>query len=134
MKKKIVLLFIVIALVTAAWILIFTRQPEPRFDGDRISDQGRFALQFNWMNRTDSETVPLAEGDALRISWQIESGQIDVSIGMEGKEAIYQANDRTAGDEADFCVEIPETGSYTITVSAREAKGRIEFVKSTSEQ
>ena len=84
MKKKIVLLFIVIALVTAAWILIFTRQPEPRFDGDRISEPGRFALQFERMDRTDSETLSLAEGDALRVSWQIESGQIDVTIGMEG--------------------------------------------------
>ena len=134
MKKKIVLLFIVIALVTAAWILIFTRQPEALFDRARISEPGRFALQFERMNMTDSETVPLAEGDALRISWQIESGQIDVTICMEGKEAIYQANGRVAGDEADFCVEIPQTGSYTITVTARDAKGRIEFFKSTSEQ
>ncbi len=134
MKKKIVLLFIVIALVTAAWILIFTRQPEPRFDGDRISEPGRFALQFERMDRTDSETLSLAEGDALRVSWQIESGQIDVTIGMEGEEALYRANDRAAGDEADFCVKIPQTGSYTITVTARDAKGRIEFLKSTSEQ
>ena len=134
MRKKTILLSTLVVLIAVAGILILTRQPETRFDGDRISDQGRFALQFNWMNRTDSETVPLAEGDALRISWQIESGQIDVSIGMEGKEAIYQANDRTAGDEADFCVEIPETGSYTITVSAREAKGWIEFLKTKSEQ
>ena len=134
MKKKIVLLLAVIVLAAVALILIFTRQPETCFDGERISDPGRFTLRFERMNRTDSETMALAEGDELHVSWQIKSGKIDVSIGMEGKEAIYQANDRTAGDEADFCVEIPETGSYTITVSAREAKGRIEFVKSTSEQ
>lgn len=129
MKKKIVILLAVIALVAIAWIMIFTRQPGTRFDGDRISDPGRFALQFERMNRTDSETLSLAEGDELHVSWQIKSGQIDVVIGMEGEEAIYQANDRAAGDEADFCVEIPQTGSYTITVSVREAKGRIEFLK-----
>ena len=81
------------------------------------------------MNTTDSETVPLTEGDALRISWQIESGQIDISVGMEGKETIYQANDRAAGDEADFWVEIPQTGAYTITLTAQDAKGRVEFLK-----
>ena len=129
MKKKIVLLLAVIALVAVALILILTRQPETCFDGVRISDPGRFALQFNRMNMTDSETVPLAEGDALHVSWQIESGQIDVSIGMEGKKAVYQASDRTAGDEADFYVEIPQTGAYTITLTAREAKGQIEFLK-----
>ena len=46
MKKKIVLLFAVIALIAAAGILIFTRQPETWFDGERISDPGHFALQF----------------------------------------------------------------------------------------
>jgi hypothetical protein len=133
MKKKIILLFAAIALIAVAGILIFTRQPETRFDGDRISDPDRFALQFERMNRTDSETLSLAEGDALRVSWQIESGQIDVTIGMEGEEALYRANDRAAGDEADFCVEIPQTGSYTITVTARDAKGRIEFLKTKNE-
>ena len=133
MKKKIILLFAAIALIAVAGILIFTRQPETRFDGDRISDPGRFALKFERMNKTDSEIMALAEGDALRVSWQIESGQMDIVIGMEGEKAIYQANGRTAGDEADFCVEIPQTGSYTITVTARGAKGRIEFLKTKSE-
>ena len=133
MKKKIVLLLAVIAMVDVTLILIFTRQSEPLFDGTRISDPGRFALQFERMNRTDSETLSLAEGDALRVSWQIESGQIDVTIGMEGEEALYRANDRAAGDEADFCVEIPQTGSYTIIVTARDAKGRIEFLKTKNE-
>ena len=133
MKKKIVLLLAVIAMAAVTLILIFTRQPEILFDGARISDQGRFALQFDRMNRTDSETLSLAEGDALRVSWQIESGQIDVTIDMEDEEALYRANDRAAGDEADFCVEIPQTGSYTITVIARDAKGRIEFLTTKNE-
>ena len=133
MKKKIILLFALIALIAVAGILIFIRQPETRFNGERISDPGRFALQFERMNRTDSETVSLAEGDALHVSWQIERGQIDVSIGMEGKETIYQANDRAAGDEADFSVEISQTGAYTITLTAREAKGRVEFLKLNKE-
>ena len=127
--KKIVLFLAVIAIVAVTLILIFTRQPGLLFDGTRISDPGHFALQFERMNTTDSETVPLAEGDALRISWQIESGQIDISIGMEGKETLYQANDRAAGDEADFWVEIPQTGAYTITLTAQDAKGQVEFLK-----
>ena len=133
MKKKTVLLPAVFATVAVTLILIFTRQPETWFDGVRISDPGRFALQFERMNRTDSETVSLAEGDALRVSWEIESGQIDVTIGMEDEVALYRANDRSAGDDADFCVEIPQTGSYTITVTARDAKGRIEFLKTKNE-
>ena len=133
MKKKNVLLFAVIALIATVGILIFTRQPETRFDGERISDTGCFALQFERMNMTDSETMALEEGDILHVSWRIESGQIDVVVGMEGEEAIYQANGRTAGDKAEFEVEIPQTGAYTITVTAREAKGQIGFLKTKSE-
>lgn len=63
----------------------------------------------------------------------MESGQVDILIGMKGKETIYRADDRLAGDQADFYVEIPETGLYTITVSAREAKGQVEFLKEENE-
>lgn len=129
MRKKIILLFVVIALIALAVILIFTRQPESRFDGERISNPGRYTLRFDRMNMTDSETMALAEGDALHVSWQIESGRVDIAIGIEGEEAVYRAYDRPAGDKADFYVEIPQTGSYTITVSARKAKGRVEFMK-----
>lgn len=133
MKKKIILLFAVIAVIAVAGILLFARQPETRFDGDRISGPGRFALQFERMNRTDSETMALEKGDVLRVSWRIESGQMDIVIGMEGEKAVYRANGRPAGDEAEFEVEIPQTGAYAITVTAREAKGRIDILKTKSE-
>ena len=133
MRKKIILLATVVALIAVAGLLVFTRQPETRFDGERISNPGHFALRFDRMNGTDSETMALQEGDAIHVSWQIESGRVDMSIGMEGEEAIYRADDRPAGDQADFDVEIPQTGSYTITVFAREAKGKVEFSKGKNE-
>ena len=129
MRKKVILLATIVTLIALAGILIFTRQLETRFDGEQISNPGCFALRFDRMNGTDSETMALAEGDALHVSWQIESGRVDIAIGIEGEEAIYRADDRPAGDKADFYVEIPQTGSYTITVSARKAKGRVEFMK-----
>ena len=134
MRKKIVLLATIVSLIALAVILIFTRQPESRFDGERISTPGRYTLRFDRMNTVQSETMALAEGDALHVSWQIESGRVDIAIGIEGEEAIYRADDRPAGDKADFYVEIPQTGSYTITVSAREAKGQIEFMRMENEQ
>ena len=128
MRKKIVLLATIVALIAVAGLLILTRQPETRFDGERISNSGRYTLRFDRMNAADSETMALEEGDALHVSWQIEGGHVDIAIGMEGEEALYRADDRPAGDKADFDVVIPQTGSYTITVSAREAKGRVEFM------
>ena len=133
MRKKIVLLATIVSLIALAGILIFTRQHESRFDGERISNPGHFALRFDWMNTVQSETMALEEGDALHVFWQIESGHVDIAIGMKGEEAVYRADDRPAGDKADFVVEIPQTGSYTITVSARDAKGQVEFMKMTKQ-
>ena len=128
MRKKIILLAAFIVLGVAV-ILILTQQPDAGFNGERISGQGSFALRFDWMNRTDSETLELRKGDALHVSWQIESGHVDIVIRQENKEPVYQADNRAAGDKAAFYVEIPQTGSYTITVSARKAKGQVEFMK-----
>ncbi len=133
MRKRTLLISALAAFIAVTVILILSSRPDARFDGDRISDPGRFVLRFERMNKTDSEAMALAEGDALRVSWQIESGHVDIKIGMEGEVAVYQADDRTAGDEADFCVEIPRAGTYTITVAAREAKGQIEFLKAKNE-
>lgn len=133
MQKKIILISALIVLIAVAGILILTQRPKAIFDGERISDPGRYALRFDRMNGTDSETMTLEKGDALHVSWRIESGYVSIGIEQKNKEAIYRADDRPAGDNADFYVEIPETGLYTITVSAREAKGQIEFMKTESE-
>lgn len=81
MRKKLVLLFALIALIVVAGILIFTQWPGASFDGERISDPDCFTLRFDRMNGSDSETMVLQEGKALHVSWQIESGSVDVAIG-----------------------------------------------------
>ncbi len=126
---KILLISVLTALTVVAAVLILPQQPEAKFEGERISNQDGFELRFDWMDMTDSETLELREGDVLHVSWQIESGHVDVVIRQENKEPVYQANDRVAGDKADFYVEISQTGSYTITVSSRKAKGQISFLK-----
>ena len=65
MRKKILLISALAALIAVIVILILTSRPDARFDGDRISDPGRFSLRFERMNRTDSEAMALAEGDVV---------------------------------------------------------------------
>ncbi|MDO4614656.1 MAG: hypothetical protein Q4B15_03410 [Lachnospiraceae bacterium] len=132
-RKKIILLTVLIVVILASGILTLTMRQDSKFDGERISDPGHFALRFDRMNMTDSEIVVLQEGDVLHVSWQIEKGNVDIVIGQENENPVYKANDRVAGDEADFYVEISKSGYYTITVSVREAKGIIDFLKIGSE-
>lgn len=128
MKKKTILTAAALIVILSACVLFFVFQNKTRFEGERISNPDSFSLRFDSMNGADSETMALQAGDTLHVSWKIESGSVNIVIGQKNEEPVYQANDRAAGDEADFSVEIPKTGDYTITVNARQAKGRIDFV------
>lgn len=128
MKKKTILTAAALIVILSACVLFFVFQNKTRFEGERISNPDSFSLRFDSMNGADSETMALEAGDTLHVSWKIENGSVDIAVGQKNEEPVYQAHDRSAGDEADFSVEIPKTGDYTITVNARQAKGRIDFV------
>ena len=127
-KKAFWIAWIVVCLLAAGALALILR-PGAVFDGDRIrqTDPQRFTLRFARMNRDDAETFSLQAGDVLRVSWRIESGSADIVIGRAVEAPIYQANGRGKGDEADFELTIPETGDYTISISARQARGWMEF-------
>ena len=114
-------------LIVAGWQLFF--RPAVTFDGDRIrnTDPERFTLRFDMMNADDSETMTLREGDTLHVTWQIEDGSVDVLVSLAGETPLYQANGRGKGDTADFRLTVRESGDYTISISARKAKGRMSF-------
>ena len=136
MRKKgiwIAAILLIAAAVAAA--LIFLPGQEVKFSGDRVksADPARFYLRFDRMNKDDAETLSLREGDALRVSWSIESGSVSLTVSMAGEEPIYQANDRGKGDEAAFELTVPKTGDYKISISARNAKGWMEFAGAEKE-
>ena len=52
--------------------------------------------------------------------------RIGLTVGMEGQTPIYRGNGQ---QNADFVLEIAETGSYHIFVSGHQAKGNISFTR-----
>ena len=135
MKKKKRLLIALSVLVLALASLPFILRQDAVFDGDRVSsaDPARFYLRFRVMNTVDSEIMSLREGDELHLSWQIESGSVDLQIARGDEAPIYQANGRGKGDRADFELTIPASGDYAVTVSGRQAKGWIEVEQALRE-
>ena len=117
------------ALLLAAAAYFIFAPGDVKFDGDRVrsTDPECFTLRFRAMNGDDAETLTLREGDELRVAWQIESGSVDVVIAMRGEGPLYRAEGRGEGDAADFHLTIPKSGEYTVTVSARKAKGSLAF-------
>ena len=96
------------------------------FDGSRVSDASGFRMEYSILNREESADLNLTEGDRLRVSLSHTEGTVDVTVGMNGKEPIYRGNGQ---QNAEFVLEIAETGNYHISVSGHQAKGNIAFIR-----
>ena len=96
------------------------------FDGSRVSDASGFRMEYSILNREESSGLNLTEGDRLQVSLSHTEGTVDVTVGMDGKEPIYRGNGQ---QNADFILEIAESGNYHISVSGHQAKGNIAFIR-----
>ena len=83
------------------------------------------------LNRKESADLNLMDGDYLQVSLSHTEGYVDVTVQPEGKEPIYRGNGQ---QNADFVLEIPETGDYRISIIGHQAKGRITFTRVPGEQ
>ncbi len=96
------------------------------FDGSRVSDASGFRMEYSILNREESVDLNLTEGDRLRVFLSHTAGTVDVTVGRDGNAPIYRGNGQ---QNADFVLEIPETGTYRISVSGHQAKGNVSFTR-----
>ena len=101
------------------------------FDGSRAADASGFRMEYSMLNREESADLTLREGDCLRISLSHTDGSVNVTVGMEGQEPIYRGNGH---QNADFILEIAESGNYHISVSGHQAKGNVSFTRIPGEK
>ena len=100
------------------------------FDGSRVSDTSGFRMEYSMLNREESADLTLREGDCLRVSLSHTDGSVNVTVGMEGQEPIYRGNGQ---QNAEFVLEIAESGNYHISVSGHQAKGNVSFTRISGE-
>lgn len=96
------------------------------FDGSRVSDASGFRMEYSILNREELADLNLSEGDRLQVSLSHTEGYVDVTVSMTGKEPIYRGNRQ---QNANFVLEIPETGTCHISVSGHRAKGNASFIR-----
>ena len=96
------------------------------FDGSRGSDASGFRMEYSMLNQEESADLNLTEGDRLQVFLSHAEGTVDVTVGMEGQEPIYRGNGQ---QNAEFVLEIAETGNYHISVTGHQAKGSISFTR-----
>ena len=123
--KALILSLIGILIIVIAGGLLFIKEHQPIFNGDMVTNDDSYRLDFIAMNETDSHTLTLHDGDALDVDFAVFGGHVDLLIGKEGEKEIYKGNNIECGA---FELTAPEAGDYKITVKARHASGSIKVV------
>ena len=96
------------------------------FDGSWVSDTSGFRMEYSILNREESADLNLVEGDRLQVTLSHSEGSVDVIVRLEGQEPSYRGNGQ---QNAEFVLEIAETGNYHISVSGHQAKGNVSFTR-----
>ena len=78
------------------------------------------------LNRQEQASLELTAGDAVMVSIAQESGTVDVIVGINEKEPIYEGNGLT---NTSFTLNITEAGTYQIIVTGHNACGSVSFTK-----
>ncbi len=124
MKKRMILCITLAAILLVGSAAYWTFCSQTRLTGSVIKNPDSYRLDIQHMNGTDRHTMKLNAGDALAVSFETETGKLRMEIHAPDGNILYSGNGKAA---ADFTVNITEDGSYTVTVKARSAKGRIHI-------
>lgn len=114
----------VLPVVLAAVLLAGYRSAT--FNGSRTGNDSQLIMEYTVFNTTDSQTLELERGDRLSVEIVQEKGTLSLSIEGEGGEPLYADEDAQSGS---FELEIPEDGSYQVTVSGEQARGSLSVVR-----
>ena len=121
-RRKSALFLMIAAVLAAAILAALLPGSRERFTGDCTKTPDAYILDIRQMTGTDSHTLALKAGDVLQIRFRTEKGALHMEITAPDGTRIYAGNGR---ETTDFAVNIPETGTYTVTVEARRGVGQI---------
>ncbi len=115
----------------ASWLLIICIcailtecSPSSVVDGNKVSDADCFYMEYSILNKQEDTVMKLRSGDQLQMEIAQTKGSVDVIMGMDGKEPIYEGNGLI---EIGFTLMIEKTGDYHIFVTGNRARGYVSF-------
>lgn len=83
-------------------------------------------MEYTAFNTTDSQDLVVEAGDIIHGEIVAEDGHLSYKIQKEGEEPIAESENIFFSEE--FDVEVEESGTYTVTVTGKKAKGSVKFV------
>ena len=121
MEKRCVVSWMFIICVCA---ILTDCSPDNVFDRNKVSNAGRFYMEYSILNKQEDTVMKLRPGDQLQVEIAQTKGSVDVMIGMDGEEPIYEGNGLI---EIGFTLTVGKTGDYHIFVTGNKAKGYVSF-------
>ena len=96
------------------------------FNGSRTGNDSEFIMEYTTFNTTDTQELIVESGDTINGKIVVEKGNLAIKIQKDSEEPIYESDGIFASNE--FDIEIDESGTYTVTVTGKNAKGSVSFV------
>ena len=122
MKKAWVIPFLLLCIFGAAVFL--PACDGACFVGSRETSSNSCRLDIARMTGTDCFTMELSAGDTLAVQFETAKGFLYMEIKAPDGTLLYAGNGK---DPTEFTVNISESGTYSVRVQARGAKGTIHI-------
>ena len=123
--KKFLLIVCTLALIVSLTACGLT------FDGSRTGNDSEFIMEYHVLNKTDTQDLIAESGDTISGKIIVNKGSLSIKIQKDDEEPIYENNGISVSNE--FDVEINESGTYTVSVTGKKAKGSIGFAVITNQ-
>lgn len=122
-------LLFILALIVLPICFTGCKNNTSTFTGSKTGNDTQFLVDFDVLNSTVDNSMPLSSGDTIDTTIDIASGKVDILVKNENETVIYRSDDVKNGN---FTIDITESGNYTFYVTGHKAKGSVHFVKSLS--
>lgn len=116
----------IILIVCTLVFLISLTACGTKFDGSRTGNDSEFIMEYSVLNTTDAQDLIIEAGDTISAKIVVDKGSLSIKIQKDGEEPIYESNGISTSNK--FDVEIDESGTYTVEVTGKKAKGSVSFI------
>ena len=117
-----ILCAVLVVLLTAMLLPWLLPTQESRYT--RRVEEDFFSLGMEPLNCTIVEPFTLQKGNTIDVSVDRVSGELEITIGQEDRQPIYEGRNPQLGS---FRVTVPEDGGYLLSVTGKQAQGNISF-------
>ena len=112
---------ILLALILAFTVYCFNI---PVSKGEYVRNPDSYMAKIEKMTGTDLHVLELNEGDVLSVCFETYKGELYLKITGPDGQSFYEGNGKGIND---FKVHVNISGSYSISVAAKRAKGYIDI-------